>query len=153
MKHLKKRASFLEKLASFLHTVVNEKASSLWKLARFLVKWSPAGRKLMFVAVYCLATVWLDETSKWRHIRIQIASFINIWDRLIWRDRQNWRLHPTDYCPQRLSPTVIAVFWCPPWRQAISNLHWRDYIFSPESYCTTPGAWHWYKLLIKQWSW
>ena len=24
------------------------------------------------------------------------ASFINIWDRQIWRDRQNWRLHPTD---------------------------------------------------------
>ena len=41
VKHLKKRASFFEKLASFLHTVVNEKASSLWKLARFLVKWSP----------------------------------------------------------------------------------------------------------------
>ena len=40
VKHLKKRASFFEKLASFLHTVVNEKASSLWKLARFLVKWS-----------------------------------------------------------------------------------------------------------------
>ena len=29
VKHLKKRASFFEKLASFLHTVVNEKASSL----------------------------------------------------------------------------------------------------------------------------
>ena len=43
VKHLKKRASFFEKLASFLHTVINEKASSLWKLARFLVKWSPAG--------------------------------------------------------------------------------------------------------------
>ena len=41
VKHLKKQASFFEKLASFLHTVVNEKASSLWKLARFLVKWSP----------------------------------------------------------------------------------------------------------------
>ena len=38
VKYLKKRASFFEKLASFLHTVVNEKASSLWKLARFLVK-------------------------------------------------------------------------------------------------------------------
>ena len=35
VKHLKKRASFFEKLASFL---VNEKASSLSKLARFLVK-------------------------------------------------------------------------------------------------------------------
>ena len=43
VKHLKKRASFFEKLASFLHTVVNEKASSLWKPARFLVKWSPEG--------------------------------------------------------------------------------------------------------------
>ena len=42
VKHLKKRASFFEKLASFLHTVVNEKVSSLWKLAGFLVKWSPA---------------------------------------------------------------------------------------------------------------
>ena len=41
VKHLKKRASFFEKLASFLHTVVNEKASSLWKLAHFLVKWFP----------------------------------------------------------------------------------------------------------------
>ena len=41
VKHLKKWASFFLKLASFLHTVVNEKASSLWKLARFLVKWSP----------------------------------------------------------------------------------------------------------------
>ena len=41
VKHLKKGARFFEKLASFLHTVVNEKASSLWKLARFLVKWSP----------------------------------------------------------------------------------------------------------------
>ena len=41
VKHLKKWASFFEKLASFLHTVVNEKASWLWKLARFLVKWSP----------------------------------------------------------------------------------------------------------------
>ena len=41
VKHLKRRASFFEKLVSFMHTVVNEKASSLWKLARFLVKWSP----------------------------------------------------------------------------------------------------------------
>ena len=27
---------------------------------------------------------------------------------------------------QAMSPTVINVFWCPAWRQAISNHHWRD---------------------------
>ena len=53
--HLKKRASFFEKLASFLHTVVNEKASSLWKLARFLVKWSPgAGREKYYLQRFFL---------------------------------------------------------------------------------------------------
>ena len=29
-------------------------------------------RKSMFTTVYYLATTWLDETWKWRHIRIQI---------------------------------------------------------------------------------
>ena len=186
----------------------------LWKI-------NTSGRKLMFVAIYCLATVWLDETLKRRHILIQIASFINIWDRLIWQRSPNltrssklaaapnWSLSTkavtnSDSCFQTprklfmlyrtenqffatfsnfkhgyikkfywschifhwsshffilgLGPRTdkfrgVCVFWCPPWCQAISNLHWRDYIFSPESYCTTPGAWHWYKSLIKQWSW
>ena len=27
---------------------------------------------------------------------------------------------------QAMSPTVINVFWCPAWRQAISNHHWRE---------------------------
>ena len=46
---------------------------------------------------------------------------------------------------QAMSPTVINVFWCPAWRQAISNHHWRDCeLLSPESYCMNPEAWHWY---------
>ena len=59
VKHLKKRASFLEKLASFLHTVVSEKASSLWKLARFLVKWSPE---------------FLCSRSDSRHLEVHVAT-------------------------------------------------------------------------------
>ena len=41
VKHLKKRTRFFEKLPKLLLTVLNEKVSSLWKLARFLVRWSP----------------------------------------------------------------------------------------------------------------
>ena len=41
VKYRKKRDSFFEKLASFLHTVINEKVRSLWNSPRFLVKWSP----------------------------------------------------------------------------------------------------------------
>ena len=94
VKHLKKRASFFEKLASFLHTVVNEKASSLWKLARFLVKWSPglyvlwiivpqvisAGVKkctwfLSQTSLTKVAIKWLVTTDGWHLIRPGFYGF------------------------------------------------------------------------------
>ena len=45
VKHLKKRASFFEKLASCLHTVVNEKASSLLSE---MIPWGPFHKRFSF---------------------------------------------------------------------------------------------------------